>query len=82
MTTNNRGYSTVFLAAVNSADPELPAVQLAKLCMEHGIPMAFMADKLKVSRATMYNWAVGKSTPKEKNLSSILKWVARLRGQA
>lgn len=82
MTTSNRGFTTVFLAAVEAADAALPAVQLAKLCIKNNVPMAAIAAKLGVTRATMYSWATGQSTPSDENLTKVLKWLERMRQQA
>lgn len=42
-----------------AADPELLGVQLGKLCIHAAIPVTSVADKLGVSRQTVYNWFSG-----------------------
>lgn len=79
MTTRNaRGHSSRFVQAVASADPAHPGVKLAKLCIKHEVPIAAVAAKLKVTRATMYHWAVGKFQPLPHHVRLIEKLTAKL----
>jgi DNA-binding transcriptional regulator YiaG len=74
----SRGFSSAFVQAVKAADPAHPGVKLAKLCIKHEISIAAVAAKLKVTRATMYNWAVGKFLPTPHHARLIEKLTARL----
>lgn len=69
-------YRESFIAQVNAADENIIAVQLAKQCIKHKIPVSVIAEKLKVSRPTVYAWFTGKTTPiksLEGKVSSLLK---------
>jgi predicted transcriptional regulator YheO len=69
-------YRESFISQVNAADKKNITVQLAKQCIKHRIPVSVIAEKLKVSRPTVYAWFIGKSTPiksLEGKVASLLK---------
>jgi len=78
MTRNTRGYTSGFVQAVNAADPAHPGVRLAKLCIKLDVPIASIAPKLGVTRATIYNWAIGKYHPTREHLPKIERLMNRL----
>lgn len=69
-------YRKDFIDQVEAADENKIAVRLAKQCIKHRIPVSVIAEKLKVTRPTVYAWFIGKSTPiksLEGKLVSLLK---------
>lgn len=42
------------------ADPSLLGVQLGRLCIYQGIPVADVAEALNVTKAAVYRWFAGK----------------------
>jgi hypothetical protein len=57
------GYSSVFVERVRNANRNHLGVRLAKFCIANNISVAKVAGKFKVSRATVYKWFVGATTP-------------------
>ena len=69
-------YRDATLLKINAAEAGSIPVRLAKQCVRHKIPVSAIADKLKVSRPTVYAWFTGKTTPiksLEVRLASLLK---------
>lgn len=58
-----RGYSYTIVKAVKAADQTLPGVRLAQVCVAHDIPVTAVANKLSVSRQTVYSWFTGRFKP-------------------
>ena len=54
-----RPYSTEFLTALNTLDPDSLGVRLAKLCVKANLPTLYIARKLGVSRYTIHSWFRG-----------------------
>lgn len=78
MTTKQaRGYSTLFLSAIEEAGLDLPMKQFAEECIRRGIPIASIASRLGVTRASVYNWFTGKTKPRQLQLAQIRKIMAR-----
>jgi hypothetical protein len=55
-----KGYTTLMLQAVDDANPFYLGVRLAKICIKLDIPVADVAEYLKVSKPTVYAWFLGK----------------------
>lgn len=72
MMNESRGYSSRFIRQVYAADPELIGVRLAKVCIEHEIPVQDIAEKTGVSRQTVYSWFVGRFKPRA-DLTELLE---------
>lgn len=56
-----RSYSEAFMIELHQANPQLAGVKLAKACIKANIPAQYIAEKMGVSRMTIYNWFRGKS---------------------
>lgn len=56
-----RSYNEAFMIELHQANPQLAGVKLAKVCIKANIPAQYIADKMGVSRMTVYNWFRGKS---------------------
>lgn len=76
---NHRGFSMRFVEAVYAADQTRPAVELASLCIEHGVSVKDVAEKLGVTRATVYGWFVGARSPRPEMMSKIVRMRDKLR---
>ena len=76
---NHRGFSMRFVEAVHAADQTHPAVELASLCIEHGVSVKDVAEKLGVTRATVYGWFVGARSPRPEMMSKIVRMREKLR---
>lgn len=77
-TNSGRGHSVQFLRRVESTAHTEPTLSLAKLLLRKEYPVVFVADKLGVTRATVYNWLTGSSAPRSRlHLEAIEKFISR-----
>ena len=75
---SGRGHSVHFLRRVERAALTEPARTLAELLLRKEYPVMFVADKLGVTRATVYNWLAGSSAPRSRlHLVAIEKFISR-----
>ena len=73
-----RGYDTLFIRRVEDADQTPAVMRLADVCIEKNISVPEVADMFGVSRATVYNWLTGRTTPSPRYSALISKVTARL----
>jgi len=73
-----RGYSAVLVEQVAAADPSLPGVRLARVCIDRGISVWEVSRKLGVSRAIIYRWFCGRVKPRSKHLEKIFNLLSEL----
>lgn len=66
-----RGYSYSIVKTIQAADSKLPGVRLARVCLDSDISVAAVAEKLGVSRQTVYSWFTGRFKPKLSEVSRI-----------
>lgn len=57
-------------------------VRLGRLCIEHNVPVTVVAQRMGVTRATVYNWFCGTSVPQASAVSLIESYIASLEGNA
>jgi len=57
-------------------------VRLGRLCIEHNVPVTVVAQRMGVTRATVYNWFCGTSVPQASAVSLIESYIASLEGSA
>lgn len=74
-----RGYAALFAQRVLGAAGTSVGVQLGKLCVEHNIPVAWVAGQTGASRQTVYKWFLGEGSPQADRLVKVEKLLARLR---
>lgn len=79
---NSRGYSLRTVKQVEAADPTLPGVRLAKVCIARDIPVVDVAAKFGVSRVAVYSWFTGHSKPRQKQVELIEEILKKLAGSA
>lgn len=63
-TNKSRGYSHNLVKLIEGADPNLIGVQLGRMCIENDISVREVAQKLGVSRMTVYHWFAGRFAPR------------------
>jgi len=73
------GYSQRLVEANREADAKSLGVALGRLCIEFGISVSDVADRLGVSRATVYNWFWGASVPDRTRSERIAKLMQTLK---
>lgn len=74
----SRGYTTKFIRAVNEADQTKLGVQLGQLCIKNDIPVADVAEFIKITRMTVYHWFRGKTNVKNTHKETVEKLIAKL----
>ncbi len=57
-------------------------VRLGRLCIKHNVPVTVVAQRMGVTRATVYNWFCGTSAPQASAVSLIESYIASLEGSA
>jgi|TARA_R110000803_G_scaffold165455_3_gene228991 hypothetical protein len=81
-----RGYSQIVIEAnqkaLLSVDGEAPlALQLGEVCIAKRYPAASVAERLRLSRQTVYDWFSGKAKPqraREEEIKSLIEELGRL----
>jgi len=66
-----QGYSLRLVEQNRKADGRELGVRLGRVCIEHNVPVAVVAQRFGVTRQTVYNWFRGSSTPNP-DLTSIM----------
>lgn len=77
MSKTARGYTTLFLSAIEKAELDPVVRQFAEGCIARGIPIVSIASRLYVTRASVYNWFTGKTAPRRAQMVQIKRVVAR-----
>jgi len=73
------GYTVNLLIANKSADIKSIGVALGKECISRNVPVTLIANKLKVSRQTIYNWFSGVHKPDAKYVDTITRLIAEVK---
>lgn len=74
----SKGYSIRVRDLNLKADQRKIGVILGNLCIQHDIPVMVVADRMKVSRTTVYNWFIGKTEPSPNVTGLIEHYIASL----
>jgi DNA-binding transcriptional regulator YiaG len=74
-----RGYDSLFIQRVKSADLDKEVKALALACINHAVSVSQAASLLKVTRGTMYNWMTGRTKPYPKHLAAMPKVTAQIK---
>jgi|TARA_R110000764_G_scaffold140702_2_gene228788 DNA-binding XRE family transcriptional regulator len=72
------GYSLKLIELNKASDKELLGVYLGAVCIKNDVPVAEVAQKLKVSRQAVYNWFTGVSNPNVQTAIKIEKLIDKL----
>ena len=73
------GYSQRLVEANKEADEQSWGVLLGRKCISLDIPVNVIAARFNVSRATIYNWFWGATTPSPAHAIQIERMLPRLR---
>ena len=79
MSNRRRGFDSLFIKRVETAELAPAIRKLAMVCIKSGAPIAVVAAELGVSRVTLYNWMLGRTKPHPRSLELIPEVTARLR---
>jgi len=82
MSSISRGYTTLFIRKVEEADQGTLVIQFANACIDRELPIAEIARRMEVTRATVYNWFTGKSSPRVHQQEKIRRTLARWQRRA
>jgi hypothetical protein len=72
------GYSAKLVALNRQADKENLGVRLGRACIKEDISVSMVASALGVSRQTLYNWFMGKSSPQPMMVDLVTRYLARI----
>jgi transcriptional regulator with XRE-family HTH domain len=72
------GYSAKLVALNKQADKENLGVRLGRACIKEDISVSIVASALGVSRQTLYNWFMGKSSPQPMMVDLVTRYLARI----
>lgn len=72
------GYSVHLVKLVKQADEQLLGVRLGRACIDKGIAVAEVAERLGVSRQTVYNWFSGDTSPHPDSIAAVKLLLADL----
>jgi hypothetical protein len=73
------GYSQRLVEANKEADEQSWGVLLGRKCIALDIPVNVIAARFNVSRATIYNWFWGATTPSQAHAIAIERMLPRLK---
>jgi len=74
------GYS-LRIHNLNGNGPDMHlGVQLGRVCIRKGIPVAAVAERLAVTRQTVYNWFTGYSNPNPRKAVEIRQYIKSFAG--
>lgn len=78
----SHGYTLRIRDLNAKADQRKLGVRLGKLCIQHDVPVTVVAERMGVTRATVYNWFCGTSVPQASAVTLIESYIASLEGTA
>ena len=78
----SQGYTLRIRDLNAKANQRKLGVRLGRLCIEHDVPVTVVAQRMGVTRATVYNWFCGTSVPQASTVSLIESYIASLAGSA
>ena len=78
----SHGYTLRIRDLNAKADKRKLGVRLGRLCIKHDVPVTVVAQRMGVTRATVYNWFCGVSAPQASAVSLIESYVASLESNA
>lgn len=73
------GYSLRLVEANKKANGQSLGVALGRLCIANNVPVQEVADRLGVTRMTVYNWFWGQSEPGPSLSERIEQYMKSLR---
>ena len=73
-----QGYSLRIRDLNAKADKRKLGVRLGQLCIEYDVPVSVVAQRMGVTRATVYNWFCGASVPQANTITLIEAYISNL----
>ena len=65
------GYSSRVIKLNQAADVTSIGVKLGRMCIEYDVPVTTIAEKLGVTRQTVYNWFCATHKPSTKQSTAL-----------
>jgi hypothetical protein len=78
----SHGYTLRIRDLNAKADKRKLGVRLGRVCIKHDVPVTVVAERMGVTRATVYNWFCGTSVPQASAVTLIEAYIASLEGAA
>jgi transcriptional regulator with XRE-family HTH domain len=78
----SHGYTLRIRDLNAKADKRKLGVRLGRVCIKHDVPVTVVAQRMGVTRATVYNWFCGVSAPQASAVSLIESYIASLESSA
>lgn len=75
----SQGYTLRLRDLNDQANASNVGVRLGRICIERGIAVTYVARKIGVTRATVYNWFCGATAPQNYAVSRIEAFIAELK---
>ena len=72
------GYTLNLVSLNKSASARSLGVKLGRICIKHGVPVVEVAERLGVSRQSVYGWFAGRTKPSVHVTARIEKFIIRL----
>lgn len=74
----SQGYSLRLRDLNRRAPSKLLGVRLGRMCVKHNVPVTAVAQRMGVTRQTVYNWFVGATNPQPALIFLIESYIAQL----
>ena len=72
----SKGYSLRLRDLNRRAPSKLLGVRLGRACIKHDVPVTVVAERMRVTRQTVYNWFAGTTAPQPALLHFIEAYLA------
>jgi transposase len=73
------GYSQSIISATNNNELKGLGIELGRMCVRNQYSVAEVAQVLKVSRQTIYNWFTGKGNPRKRYEEQVTALIEKLK---
>ena len=73
----SQGYSLRLRDLNRRAPSNLLGVRLGRVCVKHNVPVTVVAQRMGVTRQTVYNWFVGATNPQPTLTSLVESYIAQ-----
>lgn len=77
----SRGYAATIVKKVLGVAPHTAVVRLGHFCVVRNVPAAYIAQRMGVSRTTVYTWFTGTSPARAKAEAEAEKLLAELQSE-
>ena len=74
----SQGYSLKLRDLNRRAPSKSLGVRLGRVCIKHSVPVTVVAERMGVTRQTVYNWFRGASTPHVGLTALVEQFIAAL----